>query len=185
MEKPKQYTIHLEWYEIERAAMTGVRREVESIKAGHRNVAGFSGNFSWQRAIEGACGELAFAKFFKTYWQGSINTFRNGGDVGKLQIKTIGLEDHHLIIKDRDPKDAIYVLVIGKLGEYRIAGWIRDKDARRKEWYTTHVENRPPAYHIPQEALRSIDELVEMRNKKYSKALLGAMPDQTSDDTPS
>lgn len=144
----------LEWYELLFAASVGIRRNIEALEKKLPDLYGFDQN-EWQTHIEGACGEMAFAKGTGRYWSGSINTFRNGGDVGSIQIRTRSKPNYDLIVRPNDRDEDIFVLVIGNAPAFSIIGWIRAKNAKRDEWLQTHG-NRPPAYFVPQSRLHDI-----------------------------
>lgn len=147
--------VTLEWFEVMLAATVGVRRQLEALRRGRPDCHGFDGATGWQVHIEGACGEMAFAKATGRYWSGSVNTFKIGGDVGAIQVRTRSREDYDLIVRDDDRDEDIFVLVIGQAPTYRVVGWIRGMDGKRACWRQRYG-NRPVAYFIPQHALCSI-----------------------------
>ena len=144
--------VTLEWFEVLLAATVGVRRQLEALRSGRPDCHGFDGATGWQVHIEGACGEMAFAKATGRYWSGSINTFKAGGDVGNIQVRTRSRDDYDLIVRDDDRDEDIFVLVIGKAPTFRVVGWIQGAEAKRPSW--RHVYGaRPPAFFVPQAAL--------------------------------
>jgi hypothetical protein len=50
------------------------------------------------------------------------------------------------------------VLVTGRCPEYRVRGWITGAEAKRAEWLRNYG-GRPPAYFVPAEQLRGIEEI--------------------------
>lgn len=150
--------VSLENYEVLNAANIGCRRQIGAIFSGREDTFGFEGD-GWGIHIEGACGEAAFAKGLNLYWSGSVNTFKQGGDVGSLQVRTRSREDYDLIVRSKDRDDDIFVLVTGQVPTYTIRGWIRGIDAKQSKYLKGHG-GRTPAYFVLQKDLsQDWDEL--------------------------
>lgn len=143
-------------YELHLAASVGVRRQIEAMSAGRPDRHGHSGA-GWNLHLEGACGELAVAKALGRYWDGSVNTFKKGGDVGAVQVRTRSKHEYELIVRQGDRDSDVFVLVTGVAPSYRVRGWLRGGDAKRPEWEKTHGD-RPPAWFVPHAALKSFPE---------------------------
>jgi hypothetical protein len=140
-------------YELQLAAGVGVRRHIASLVGGHRQVAaGVEATGDWTQNIEGACGELAVAKMLGRYWNGSVNTFTVGGDVGALQVRTRSRHYYDLIVRDKDRDGDWFVLATGVSPNYLVRGYIRAGDAKRDEWRADHG-GHGPAWFVPQGAL--------------------------------
>jgi hypothetical protein len=133
------------------------------VQKGLEDKHGFDGE-PWNIDIEGAAGEIAAAKALGVYWGASVNTFKVGGDVGGLEIRTRSKSEYELLIRDNDPDDSIFVLVTGRSPNFEVVGWMKGKDAKREEWKQTHG-GRPPAYFVPQSELHSIESLKELISK--------------------
>lgn len=147
--------ISLKWHEVLMAAQIGVVRQVQSLKKGLRDKHGHEGA-GWNLHLEGCCGELAVAKALNQFWDGSVNSFKVGGDVGGLHVRTRSKHSYELIVRDDDPDDAAFVLVTGTCPEYRVRGWILGGDAKRSEWRQTHG-GREAAWFVPHENLHPIE----------------------------
>ena len=145
--------IKLTEYELFYAAIVGVRRQVQALLGNLPNRHGFDGD-GWGVHIEGAAGEMAYAKFRNKYWSCSVGTFQSGGDVGEVQVRTRSKQDYDLIVRKDDPDDAFFVLVIGQSPSFRICGWMKGGDAKQDKWLQTHG-GREPAYFVPQADLES------------------------------
>ena len=139
-------------YELFAAASVGIRRQIEALQDGLPDSAGFEGE-GWSNHIEGAAGECAYAKFQDRFWSGSVNTFKSTGDVGATEVRTRSRPDYDLIVRDNDPNDAYFVLVVGTAPRFRVVGWIRGADAKRPEYRKEHG-GRPAAYFVPQTELQ-------------------------------
>lgn len=151
--------VNLEWYEISRAALVGVSRNVEAMRKGLHNARPISES-DWHIHILGACGEVAFAKATNRYWSGSVNTFKTGGDVGgHIQIRTRSKSNYDLIVRDNDNDDDIFVLVTGGPSEFDVKGYMRASDAKAEK-YKANWGNYGEAYFVPQAELHPIDALV-------------------------
>lgn len=149
--------VDLEWYEISRAALVGVSRNVEAMRKGCKNRMPI--NDEWGIHILGALGEAAFAKGTRRYWSGSVNTFK-GSDIGRnIQVRTRSKHNYDLIVRRDDRDDDIFVLVTGGPQMFMIHGWMLCSDAKQERYiqnYGFHGE----AYFIPQSELRRIDDLI-------------------------
>ena len=153
-------TIVLSKAEVATAAIVGMRRHIEALWANRKDQHGFDGEDGWTKHIEGACGECAVAKHLGRYWNFSCNTFKAGGDVGKLQVRTRSEPHWDLIVRPDDSGDDIFVLVTGKAPTFEIRGWMRGRDAKQSKWWTT-PNSRPKQWFVPQAELHSIEELPE------------------------
>lgn len=148
-------SVTLTRYELDMAANVGVRRHVSAVTSGRKPTHGIDPSDGWRAHIEGACGELAVAKYLGKYWDGSVDTFRSMPDLGDIEIRTRSKDYYELIIREDDEPSKVYVLVTGIAPHYQVRGWIRGADARRDEWLQTHG-GRPPAWFVPHEALTPI-----------------------------
>lgn len=145
------YKVKLNTDELSMATLVGIRRRIESLHAGRKNNHGYSGDDAWFIDIEGACAELALAKFLGLFWDGSVNTFKRP-DVGSIQVRHTKYRDGCLIVRNPDADDEIHVLVRGEAPNYEIVGWISGKDARKRGKLRA-PSGRPPAYFVDQENL--------------------------------
>ena len=150
--------VSLEWFEVARAALVGVSRNVEALRKGCVNRMPI--NDEWSIHILGALGECAFAKATGRYWSGSVNTFKRGGDVGAIQVRTRSKHKYDLIVRNDDADDDVFVLVTGGPHEFQVHGWIQGKDAKWDGFEANHG-NHGPAYFVPKSRLFGVDLLKE------------------------
>lgn len=145
-------------YEMAMASNAASLRNIAALKRGWESKIG-NGNH-WENHIEGACGEVAVAKVMGKYWGGSINTFKQGGDIDSTgwEVRTRSNHDYDLIIRDSDPDDRVFILVTGKAPCYRVWGWIGSTDARREEWRKDYG-GHGAAYFVPKESLKQMGDL--------------------------
>lgn len=153
-------TVKLEPYEIDLGTFVGKTRFSEARRQGKKDAHGLkkSEKESEQISIDGACGEVAFAKAMNFYYSGSVNTYKKGGDVGRIQVRTSSKHSYDMIIRKYDSDSAAFALVTGKIPEYQVHGWIIAKDAKKPE-YLKDYGNRPPAYFVPKHILRPLKDL--------------------------
>ncbi len=140
------------------AAYIGVLRRIQSKTTGLKNNHGYEGTDPWQTDIEAAGAELAVSKALNLHWNAGVNTFR-APDIGEnLQVRWTPLITGSLILRETDGDLAYYVLVVGCMPDMQIAGFIRGRDGKKGRWLKS-PGGRPPAYFVPQEALRPLDHL--------------------------
>jgi hypothetical protein len=149
--------VSLEWFEVSRAALVGVSRNVEAMRKGCKSRLPI--NDEWGSHILGALGECAFAKATGRYWSGSVNTFKDP-DIGEnIQIRTRSAHHFALIVREGDKDDDVYVLVTGGPNDFIVHGWIKCSDAKQ-ERYRADYGNHGVAYFVPQVSLNAIYPLV-------------------------
>lgn len=152
--------VTLSWAEMLVAANVGVMRNVQCMKQGRgqgqRHT--ISGLDPWGVNIEGAAGEMAVAKYLGTFWSGALGDF-DAKDVGRYQVKTnTSRKWDHLIIRDWNPRDGIYIGVLSFMPRYVITGWISGEDGMKQEFFRDGLPG-VPAYFVPRAALRPLSEL--------------------------
>lgn len=158
--------ISLEKFEVYVAASVGIKRRIES-----SNVCGkltdrlFNPHLGcgWDTDIEAACSEMATAKLFGIYWNGSVGTFKEA-DLGKdIQIRHTVRDDGCLIVRANDKDDEIYLLTTGKCPIYSVHGWILGADAKN-ERFLKDPNGRGAAWFVPQHELKDIQTLKIKKN---------------------
>jgi hypothetical protein len=144
-------TVSLTAAELHQAAMIAVQRQIENLFAGRRDAHGASRDVGWSLHIEGAAGEMAFAKWAGLYWSGNIGNL-SADDVGATQVRTRSRHDYDLILHPSDPDNRVFVLVTGTAPEFRLVGWIWGGEGKRPEFWSDPARGRP-AFFVPQSAL--------------------------------
>jgi hypothetical protein len=150
--------VELTWYEQIAAAQVGLLRQIESLRLGKKSHT--QGEANWSINIEGALGEKAFAKGTNRYYSGSVNTFKEGGDVGSIQVRTRSKTGYELYCNERDRDADQFVLLIGSMGKYEILGWAYGHEIKQPEHLKKLTAYSRPAYFIPTSKLRNPQELV-------------------------
>jgi len=153
--------ITLTQYELFQAGMVALQRNVENIFAGREHAHGFGGSNGWTNHIEGAAGELAFAKWSNKFWSGNVGDL-TANDVGKVEVRTASDHNRRLIIHKKDPDDRRFVLVTGIAPTFRIRGWIWGEDAKQEQYWQDPVGGRP-AYFIPHNQLNPMTTTKQAR----------------------
>jgi len=145
--------------ELAWATSVGMQRYNESLKRGHKNKHGLK--YATEALdVDGACAELAVAKFTGWPWKAGVNTFKEADIEDNIQVKSTPKQDNRLIIRNDDSSDHCYILVVGVAPTFRIVGWIIGRDGKQPQ-YLYNPNDREPAYFIPQTALNSFDEFIK------------------------
>lgn len=141
------------------AAMVGVTRNISSRMNG-KTVA-YSHEKLWSRHIEGACGEAAFAKWLRVPWSASVDTYKDGGDVLDIQVRTRSQDHFDLNIRDIDAPhfDDPFVLVTGRAPAFAIIGWVYGREAKTLGVWADYGNYGKPCWWVPQSKLRPMDTL--------------------------
>jgi hypothetical protein len=145
--------IMLKPYELMLGAHVGMMRRVRSVELGCKDHHGIPGK-TWEYDLLGAIGEMAIAKLTDRFWEGTVNTFKNQGDVGEWEVRTTESHTNKLIVRPEDPDDSIFWFVSTEsITIYRVHGWILGSDAKQKVWEKS-PNNRPAAFFVPSDALQ-------------------------------
>jgi len=142
------WTVQLNAPELTFAKWVGRERQKAAERRGYNNQ-NQCGKNDMQIHIDGACGELAFAKIFKLY---PASVFDTPGElapfdcwfpeVGGIDVKTTPNKCGRLNIEYRkvnNPAD-VYALMCGENGRFMYAGMIRGNEALTDK-YLTDVGN--------------------------------------------
>ena len=147
-----------EWHH---AAQTALLRMVVSAAQKLNHASTYERTWSERMAEEmtGAAGEVAVAKVLGAFFVGSVNTFHRVPDcIAGTEVRATERDNGCLILRDNDPDDRRYVLVVGSAPKLRIAGWLVGADGKRPEFLRNPHGHRP-AWFVPQDNLRPWAEL--------------------------
>jgi hypothetical protein len=155
--------VELTWREVRLAACAAIDLRLRHMaQGGQPERWGRSLDGTWQREIEGALGEIVVAKAFDRYWLAAESYARATGDVARLQVRSTSREGGGLIVHPDDADDAVFILVIvGRPPRFRVPGWLPGDEAKLDRWWRDDIP--VPAFLIPQNELRPIDELLDER----------------------
>lgn len=149
-------TVTLTAEEMHMGALIGASRRIESMLNGRTSGAHTHDELNaWDIDIEGACAEIAVAKCIGRYWSGSVGSFKEP-DIGQdVQVRWTHLVTGRLIVRDDDPDEHRYVLVVGTAPRYRVVGWMRGSEAKNP-LFAKDPNGRPSAFFVPQSCLHPI-----------------------------
>ena len=143
-------------------AVVGVMRQVSNLRDGRKDAHGLASTADgWGLHIEGCCGEMVAAKALGVFWSGSHGQLRVPDIGGRFQVRTRCLrtkQSNSLILHPDDSDDAIFLLVLGTVPSYTVAGWIKGVDGKRPEFWADPAGGRP-AFFVPPSALRPLSDL--------------------------
>jgi hypothetical protein len=149
--------------EVLSAAIVGARREIRAIYDGQPEQ--LPRKLHWGGHIEGAAGELAYAKATGQYWPAYVGPLDgHDGDVGPgVEIKTQDSTTAPLTLRPPDQQkhgEATFVLVTGRIPDFVIVGRIYGPDAFLDErWEPAPADGSRPygRWKIPQIELEPIE----------------------------
>lgn len=150
-----QMRIELTSQEIQIASMVGIQRQVEDIEKRKSSFRGETQTGAWQRHIEGALAECAFAKYLNVYWSKRPYPLP---DVYDSEVRSTPYLSGVMAIDPIDKDDRKYYLLTGINGSYTIRGWLYGKDCKRPEWWRKLRQDRPECFCVPQSALKSLND---------------------------
>jgi hypothetical protein len=146
-------TISLTDAEIFFAAQIGMMRQIEDIQRKKRSNTGETQFGAWQRHIEGALAECAFAKHLGLYWS---KTSWPHPDVGDSEVRSTPRDWGDLRIKPDDPDDRKFYLLTGINGTYTIRGWIYALEGKKPEYWKRVDKDREEQFWCPQANLHPL-----------------------------
>lgn len=142
------------------AARVGVLRFKMSGNAGlnpHQSQEGRSDEHRIWHETLGCMAEAAVAQHLGIAYPGSVNTFHSVPDVGPFEVRATNRANGCLIVRDNDPPERPYVLVVGD--GYRpvveLRGWLYGHEARDRRWLR-NPHGRRPCWMVPQRFLRQV-----------------------------
>ncbi len=162
--------VQLEANEMFHAAMLGVQRHVECTRQRISGKYGAPEN-DWNLDIEGSAGELAVAKALNRHWSMPLNTFRRGGDVGDLQVRTSRQHFSRLIVRHADRDEDLFILVTGTAPIFYVHGYIQAAQAKQRRWLQA-PGGRPAAFFVPRSALKPLSDLHTAPEQSHANAHL-------------
>lgn len=143
-------------YEISIGAIVGAKRNIISMKSLKCNKIN-NKDFGWHVDIEAACAEIAFAKRFGHYYDFSVNTFKKP-DVAGHQVRHTQHLSGCLFIRDGDPVNEKYVLVVGQASQsFFVCGWIWGHEAKQDKYKFIGYNDMPDAWKVQQHELHQFE----------------------------
>lgn len=116
--------------------------------------------------ISAACAEIAVAKKFNLYWDGSVHKYKKDGPDLKpdIEVRHTEYDNGRLILRTIDQQyasDYRHVLVVGHEPNFEIVGWIYGREGFRPEWERDKNE-KWQSWWIPQNELWAMDTFLEI-----------------------
>jgi hypothetical protein len=155
--------VRLTSFEILHAAIAGVSRNVTALRDGRQLEAGRV-DAGWERHVNGAIAEYAVARELGCCWSPAVGVLdTHTGDLPDgIHVKSTTRADGSLIVREHDPDELAYVLVILALPEARVAGWLSGIEAKVPAYFCEADRARgihQAAYFVPAGELRPVREL--------------------------
>ena len=127
-----------------------------------RNGGAWKGSKALDIHLLGAAGEVAVASYLglKEHLFKEKEARRGSDDLpGGIDVKTRSKAAYDLIVQRNESPDKKFVLVTVENQQTLIHGWCYGHEALQEQYWADPARGRP-AYFVPKEALRSIDELL-------------------------
>jgi hypothetical protein len=105
-------------------------------------------------------------KLLNVHYDGSMENLSTHDVQGlelPVEVRSTSHEGGCLLLHPKDKDDNIFVLLTGVAPNFKIRGWLYAKDGKNEN-YWMDIVGRRPAYFVPQEALKPIEELLEKLN---------------------
>lgn len=153
---------------MEMAALVGVQRILEN----HQNkVSNLTYNASsatlWQNAVSGALGEMVLAKAANRYWSKGE---RGDPDVDDMEVRTTVYPNGSMLLHPDDDDHKVSILVTGSIGNFKIVGYIRNKEGKEKGTWEERKEGRP-CFYVKQENLIPFTNMEDLEKFKHQCAV--------------
>lgn len=127
-----------------------------------RNGGAWKGSKALDIHLLGAAGEVAVASYLglKEHLFKEKEARRGSDDLpGGIDVKTRSKAAYDLIVQRQSDPSKKFVLVTVENQQTLIHGWCYGHEALQEQYWADPARGRP-AYFVPKEALRSIDELL-------------------------
>ena len=149
------YEVELSEYAFRQAEFAGKLRREHAVDNGFPEPYGTPPSDLLETDINSCCAEMAVAKFYNLHWEAVVESPAKDlmGDVGGvLEVRSTWRVSGRLILHKRDRDDFPFVLAIGKGRHWRLAGWMRGEEGKKRKYWDEAVPR--PAYFVPQQDLK-------------------------------
>jgi hypothetical protein len=153
--------------EVQVGAFVGLQRHKHAIEQKIEYPDGYDN--PWQRHIEGALAEMAFAKIMTLHWDAKPDQF-DKNDVSGWEVRCTEYKTGHLLLQDTDLDFSPYVLLTGQNGDYVVRGWIFGFQGKLDEYWGTLPRQNRPCYRVPQDKLRPVQTHDDFLNSSYKES---------------
>jgi hypothetical protein len=126
-----------------------------------RNGGAWKGSKALDIHLLGAAGEVAVASYLgmKEHLFKETEARRGSDDLPGIDVKTRSRHQYDLIVQKNENACKKFVLVTIESQKTLLHGWCYGHEALQEQYWADPARGRP-AYFVPKEALRSIDELL-------------------------
>lgn len=114
--------------------------------------------------IRGAVGEACVAKYLGVFWLG-VGVF-GGDDVGEYQVRSTAFSRGDLRLHPKDHDDRPYISVYVCEGVGIIHGWLYGREGKQERYWRDPTGKNRPAFFVPADELRSMEELPKEKEKQ-------------------
>jgi hypothetical protein len=155
----------LTWSEVAIGARIGEARTIRNRAKGNGHRHGKAPGADWSGDIEAACAEIAAAKGLGIYMPVTVTPDEDRcGDLGfGIHVRHSDREDARLILHPDDQDVGLFVLVVGSIPTFRLAGFMEAAAGKQDQWWADPTGNDRPAFFVPQSELHPIEGLVALR----------------------
>lgn len=158
--------VTLTWPEAQVGAFIGCQRQLRALARGRNHRHGYNGADSWTINIEGVAAEFAVAKTLDAFWSDSSDPDYTG-DIDHYHVRQTAWQNGGLLLHPDDPDDATFILAVGALPTYRLAGYLLAAEGKRPEFWTEPQSGRP-CFKVPQDRLHPFSDLLTIARVQAS-----------------
>ena len=158
--------VKLEANEVELALNIAAKRFIGNLKMGKGFSYGYQGDYRKQIADSflGALGEVAYAKAFNKFYNGSytdnLERYTDSDFQGNIEIRTQEKKDYNFLIIRPGEKKGKYILIIHESNfEFSILGWFPFTQDMPERLTNFGYNNRPAVYKVDIKELYNINDL--------------------------
>jgi len=135
------------------AAVQMIRREGKNRRTDHGGVSSRGKRLRWADGVHGCLAELAVCKAMRCLWTPGGSDISKGEVGGVVEVRATEHQNGNLLIYPSDDDGSWFVLAVGHYPEFRIAGCIRGRDAKR---FPLNAASDPPCHWVPQDELSPV-----------------------------
>jgi hypothetical protein len=145
------------------------RRQISALRSGKQDKYGRRASAAENLRVHllGAFAELAAARALGVSWDGPVDTYKTGADIGDfIQVRGRSESWHEMIVRPDDQDHHTFFLVTANLDvpsaplRLTVRGWLNGGAAKQRRWWD-NKGGRDYAYWVPQQELQPMAMLRE------------------------